>query len=132
MNTFKIGDTVRWVSQAGGSTKDKTGEIVAIVEPGDRPSRVRFAEMHTGAGVGRGRKVISYVVKVGNKHYWPRTSALQPADGQDDLSGLRESVRKLVGECDEFVREKGWRGRTKACAALTEFLAEHPEFRGDE
>jgi len=31
IKTFQIGDTVTWTSQAGGKSKTKTGEVIAIV-----------------------------------------------------------------------------------------------------
>lgn len=38
--SFKIGDKVKWSSQASGSTKEKIGEIVRIV-----PAKMRFSEI---------------------------------------------------------------------------------------
>lgn len=73
---YKLNDIVTWESQSGSYSKIKTGSIVQIVQAGERPSRVAFPDLYS-SGCGFGRKGISYVVKVGNKHYWPRTCHLK-------------------------------------------------------
>ena len=81
MTDFKLGDAVKWSSQAQGHTKEKTGVIVEVVEAGQRPDRVRFPDLYKGPGVGFGRQDASYVVLVGKrKHYWPLASKLQPVN----------------------------------------------------
>jgi hypothetical protein len=55
MIKFQIGDTVKWTSQAGGSTKTKEGRIVEIVPPGVMPDVPKIAGS---------RRVVSYVVEV--------------------------------------------------------------------
>jgi hypothetical protein len=37
---IKVGDTVKWSSQAGGYCKEKTGKVIGIVQKGERPERV--------------------------------------------------------------------------------------------
>lgn len=71
---FKVGDEVTWTSQAAGSSKTKTGIIVALIPPrGIIPKAVR----PPGAGWPRNHE--SYVVQVGTQFYWPRVSHLLPA-----------------------------------------------------
>jgi len=70
---MKKGDTVSWISQAQGYVKHKTGVIVRVLAPDERPSPREVK----GAGWGRDHE--SYIVKVGNKLYWPRVSALERA-----------------------------------------------------
>lgn len=77
MKSFKVGETVQWTSQAQGYSKSKEGVVVAIVPAGERPDREAFLDLYKGAGCGFGRDHESYVVRVKNKHYWPRVSALQ-------------------------------------------------------
>jgi len=69
--TFQFGQTVEWTSQAQGSTKTKRGHVVQVVAAGQRPNREHFPDLYTSAGCGWGRKHESYVVRVGNRHYWP-------------------------------------------------------------
>ena len=70
------GDTVRWQSQSQGYHKVKEGIIVAKIPAGRRPSEAVFPALYRGAGPGYGRDHDSYVVKVGNKFYWPRVKGL--------------------------------------------------------
>lgn len=77
MTVFTEGDIVEWTSQAGGFTKTKRGMIVEVVAAGNLPSRERFTSLHKGWGVGMPRDHESYVVKVGNKPYWPRVVNLE-------------------------------------------------------
>ena len=35
--TFKMGDRVRWESQAAGISQMKTGEVVHVIPPGSTP-----------------------------------------------------------------------------------------------
>jgi hypothetical protein len=74
---FKIENKVKWTSQAQGFSKEKVGEVVQIVPPGDRPNKERFMDLYKGPGVGIGRNHVTYVVRVGNRHYWPRVKHLQ-------------------------------------------------------
>lgn len=67
---FTIGDKVKWSSQSSGYTKIKEGIIVAVIAPNQRPNREDFLSLHK-SGCGWGRHEESYVVKVGNKLYWP-------------------------------------------------------------
>lgn len=91
---FKVGDAVEWGSQAGGSTKFKTGKIAYVVPAGSEgASKVRkFIDGKVKAGTHRSvfgggwdRPEISYVVEVDGPSpkakkalYWPRTNALKP------------------------------------------------------
>ncbi len=64
---MQIGDTVSWTSQR----KHKTGVIIEAVRPFSAPSQ------HYGLRATAKRSSTSYVVKVGNKYYWPHRSKLQ-------------------------------------------------------
>ena len=67
-----IGQTVTWTS----SNLEKTGEIVAVVPAGERPSTDLTPKVKD-PGVPRDHE--SYVVKANGKHYWPRVSLLSIA-----------------------------------------------------
>ena len=69
---FKVGDEVKWRSQAGGHTKDKAGVVIEVVPPGADP------KAHRREGFLR-RSSTSYVVRVRRRTYWPHASALRPA-----------------------------------------------------
>ena len=73
---FQLGQKVGWASQANGVEKIKEGVVVQVVPPGVMPDREAFLDLYKGSGVGMWRKGYSYVVAVGNKHYWPRTNHL--------------------------------------------------------
>ena len=70
---MKLGDKVRWWSQSGGYLKKKEGEIWEIVPKGMAPHQL----ITTATELGGGRNHESYVIRVGNKTYWPRVSALR-------------------------------------------------------
>ena len=81
--SFAVGVRVTWTSQAGGVSKAKTGEIVAVVPRGGSISRVKNALIDAGVQYARtldssglSRDHESYVVRVGSKMYWPRVSGL--------------------------------------------------------
>ncbi len=87
---FKLGDVVKWKSQANASWLRKTGTITEVVAPGSLPSRERFKTLYTSGGVGSTRNHESYVVilfagKRGAtlKTYWPRVSALKMKEDHD-------------------------------------------------
>jgi hypothetical protein len=67
---------VRWSSQAG-CRELKEGLVVAIIPAGTRPEYKRFIDIWRRGACGFVRSEASYVVRVGNQHYWPLTSALQ-------------------------------------------------------
>jgi len=71
-----VGDQVSWKGQADFSDKPKVGLVVRVIPPGCHPPREEFPAMYKGVGVGAGRSVESYVVKVGTKLYWPVSSKL--------------------------------------------------------
>jgi hypothetical protein len=80
--TFKTGDQVTWTSQAAGSSKTKTGEVVEVVAKGSRPNRDMFLSLYRSNGVGFSRNHESYVVMVKNKKfgvkfYWPMVKNLR-------------------------------------------------------
>lgn len=93
MNKFKLGDKVKWSSQAGGSWSHKVGTVVAVVPSGWLPGREEWPSLHTGPGIGGSRDHESYIVSVpapskvrgtGPKRrpakpkiYWPRVSKLE-------------------------------------------------------
>jgi hypothetical protein len=83
---FKVGDRVRWQSQAAGVLRVKVGQVVEVVPPCREPqSRGDF---------GMPRDHESYVVRaiaVGRatkqaRCYWPRASALALDDSEAEAS----------------------------------------------
>ena len=92
---FSIGEQVVWSSQAQGHSKQKSGEVVAYVPPNERPCHVSFPDLYKSAGVGWGRSIESYVVRVGTKHYWPITKKLRRA-GPSELEQANERIRQLT------------------------------------
>jgi hypothetical protein len=76
---YCIGETVCWSSQSNGRIKEKTGIIEAIIPVGHQPSEQLYPELYRGAGIGRPRDHMSYVVRVGKRAYWPRAKSLAPA-----------------------------------------------------
>lgn len=99
---LSVGDSVTWTSQAGGTSKTKTGTVMQVVLPGRLPDRQAFPELYRHSGVGMARSETSYVVQVGRKVYWPRTSALQAdAIRNETLSRIAELEREL-----DFYKER--------------------------
>lgn len=74
---MNIGDKVRWQSQSQGRATIKEGEIIHILTIGQAPPKELFPSLWKGCGPGNGRNHETYIVKVGNKLYWPRVSALE-------------------------------------------------------
>jgi hypothetical protein len=79
MEEFKVGDMVRWTSQAQGSERTKIGVVAEVVPIDARPDPIRFAALYRNSGCGHGRKHVSYVVEVGGKKkpYWPVVTRLR-------------------------------------------------------
>ena len=90
-NTFAIGDTVEWTSQANGSVKRKSGKIVAIVpadtsvwriiEEKDLHMRYNLRPLDGSADAVRGHESYLVAVHLGNvlrrpKLYRPRVTLL--------------------------------------------------------
>ncbi len=91
---MKIGDQVEWTSQAGGYTRTKRGEIVAVVPANTMPEMRKVSRY--GGGMARGHE--SYLVKVpGKGTYWPRVPALR-------LVG-RSPVEAVVDAASAYRRE---------------------------
>lgn len=67
--SYKVGDPVRWTSNAAGKRKEKRGRVVEVVTSGGIPSGITTP--------GRGRDHESYVVNVDGRKYWPRVSHLE-------------------------------------------------------
>ena len=64
---MEIGNTVSWTSRR----KQKTGVTIEAVRPFSAPSQ------QYGLRATTKRSSTSYVVKVGNKYYWPHRSLLK-------------------------------------------------------
>ena len=84
MQTFNVGDHVKWTSQSGGVTRTKDGIVVAVVPGGKHPVQIRVRQESGRAfnwanllGTENERRHIAYLVAVGNKLYWPRVKHLQ-------------------------------------------------------
>ena len=85
---MKVGDVVEWTSQAGGCTRTKRGEIVAVVPARTMPDTSKVSRY--GGGMARGHE--SYLVKVpGKGTYWPRVAALRLV-GRSPIDTLVEAA----------------------------------------
>jgi hypothetical protein len=104
---FEVGEEVSWTSQAMGSSKTKTGRIVAIVEPGQPvgkhlpvfyPVRRLLRGMDDYVlrrcsdkklGGGGPRDHFSYLIRVKRSLYWPRVEGLRLTSTAKILRGVR-------------------------------------------
>lgn len=86
---FKVGDSVSWTSQAGGSWKPKVGTVIEVV-PSDHPptkyagTSTRGHESYVVKVAGRPAKTSkgsAEHVRVKDETYWPVRSQLEPAKG---------------------------------------------------
>lgn len=96
--SFKIGDKVKWTSQASGFKKEKQGVIHHIIKPGEVPTRHEIysvinpvrsdgsLQYSDAFGGGYSRFKESYIVAVPAKTprgkatlYWPKEDKLQRA-----------------------------------------------------
>jgi len=80
---IELGGTVSWLSQAGGTTRIKTGVVEEVVHAGCLPDRDRITQLYSSSFVGKPRNHPSYVVRERGKTpqsartiYWPRVSSL--------------------------------------------------------
>lgn len=95
MTKFAVGQQVTWSSQAQGMTKTKTGTIVEVVAPNERPDTTGRPGLN---GCGFGRSHESYIVEVPQgpkakpRHYWPVASILRFADPADRGGGYKRCV----------------------------------------
>ncbi len=76
---FNFGDVVHWTSQSGGYTKTKCGVISCAIAAGARPGAPEGVKKP-----GSSRKALSYVVRVGEKYYWPKVEYLKPGKPQPE------------------------------------------------
>jgi len=99
---LKVGDPVEWTSQAHGYVSTKRGVIVGSIAAGERPDKYDFPQLHKGVGCGLGRSGESYVVKVGNRLYWPYTKNLRHAI--DPAEVLIDALKAIVhrAQCSSF------------------------------
>jgi len=76
---MNIGDKVVWESQGQGFTRQKVGEIVAVIPPRRNPNfHIPEGKWSFGGGsFGLPRNHESYLVAVGNRLYWPRVASLR-------------------------------------------------------
>ncbi len=73
---FKIGDEVRWISQAAGRYKWKSGTIIHV-----QPANEYLPHIYGGGLHSRGkRNHESYVVHVKGEIYWPRVKHLRKVE----------------------------------------------------
>ena len=73
---MNIGNKVVWKSAARGTWKTKEGFIIDIVKPGQEPDKKYWPHLF-GKYSATTRAHESYIVKVGNRHYWPIVSKLE-------------------------------------------------------
>ena len=87
--TFTLGQTVKWRSSAGGTWKEKQGEVVHVVKgkshcPDKKWMESRYKASASPIDGGYRRDHESYIIKVPGtsekarpRLYWPRVSALE-------------------------------------------------------
>lgn len=110
---FKLGDTVVWTSQAGGSHKTKTGVVVAVVPVGKTASECVPSGKALKDGRASPRKIESYLVQVGGRAmdlYWPVVSLLKAAEPEKlpdcclaMVRGGPVIIQQVCPVCDHFV-----------------------------
>ena len=92
MSTFKVGDRVRWTSQAGGYTRAKVGVVERIV-PANGQAGLKGTQFSR-------RDHDSYIVRVkGRGLYWPLVSKLE-LDAPNEVDALRASLAARVAELE--------------------------------
>jgi hypothetical protein len=105
-HTFKVGDVVRWSSQAGGFSKEKKGTIIEVVPADRQPIKVNSNST---------RRHESYVVEVpresGRKTlkpeaYWPVRSQLAPAKAKKSGGGKPKKVKDAELKLPEKVTDR--------------------------
>ena len=82
---FKVGQKVAWVSQSAGTWKEKHGEVLRIVRPGEEPTGgyAFLDHIRPGGGFGHPRNHESYLIVVKTtkrskpRLYWPRVALLE-------------------------------------------------------
>ncbi|MCP3965621.1 MAG: hypothetical protein GY718_04595 [Lentisphaerae bacterium] len=92
---FYRGDDVRWSSQAQGTWKKKTGQIIAVVPPRSQPEdtlyqkNINTAEYYSYE-FGNPRDHESYIIAVNGKTnrakprlYWPKVKGLELDGGNN-------------------------------------------------
>lgn len=96
---FLVGDMVEWRSQAGGNTRTKRGEVVAVIRPGQSPrdavnTLLRAGGVRSKYGGGIARRGTSYLVVVPPKSsralgtlYWPLADKLSPLSRAERAAG---------------------------------------------
>lgn len=72
---LKVGTRVRWTSQSGGYEKTKEGVIVETVLAYESINDMYDKQIRHGLWPYRDHE--SYIVKVGNKLYWPLVKYLE-------------------------------------------------------
>jgi hypothetical protein len=77
---FALLDRVTWSSSANGTTKRKTGAVIAVIPAGKRPGEV--CEKMRATRFASTRDHVSYGVEVNGEMYWPKVAALKPAKGK--------------------------------------------------
>lgn len=90
---FKVGEWAKWESQAGGSTKAKVAECIAVIPGRCDPRKIvgaldqsKFSYGNMDAcGFARDHESYLFALPAGPKGgkravYWPRVSALQKID----------------------------------------------------
>lgn len=90
--TFQIGDTVTWTSQAGGNAKTKTGKVKEVIPALNNPE----GWLDPGFTVHRGGVAVrdheSYLIQVGKSKrlYWPLVKHLERVE--DECDALMRSM----------------------------------------
>ncbi len=108
---FRLGDEVRWSSQAAGCWKTKVGMIVAVVPAGKPAYEHVPPDSRCKDTRATPRREESYLVQVGGRRmdlYWPRASQLELIhtelpDCCRELIRGKLAVNAICKACDHMV-----------------------------
>ncbi len=112
VQVFEVGDAVKWTSTSNGSTIEKRGKVIQVIEPRANPHK-QFDQLERQGyrsmwGGGCPRDHQSYIVAVGQGEgkalliYWPRVRALVHA----------EPGEQVCPHCGGQLKEKPRNGQT--------------------
>lgn len=98
---FRVGDTVKWTSQAGGFTKTKQGTVVAVVPAKCAPRTcVPEGPFKVDKCCGAPRDHESYLVRIGKRINlnWPVVTNLKRIDVVDVVDVVARAICLACGE----------------------------------
>lgn len=103
---FKLYEQVVWENGAQGHVTKKEGPIVKILPPGEVPAKSMFPDLYRKDKKEKNpRTMESYVVKVGNIHYWPWPVFLRHANQEEGVlrvSAILDDLQKLSNRLSQY------------------------------